>query len=86
MDTEKMIAILENKFPQCWFKEIDGAITSGEEAEIDGLPAFNYNGYDSDPNESIWVMGVQKELEEFVNDLGMYWECQDPGTYKLYEN
>ena len=86
--TETMIAILENEFPQCWFKDVegDGVITSGEGSVIDEMEAFNYNGWADDPQETIWQMGVNKELVDFVEGFSMYWECQDPGTYKLYAN
>ena len=86
MNNEAIIKKLELHFPQCWFRVIDGNITSGEGSYIDEMEAFNHNWWNDDPNENIWVMGVDKDLVAFSDDLGMHWECQDPGTYKLYES
>jgi len=86
MKNSTVINLLEVRFPQCQFKEIDGVITSGEDSYIDGMDAFNYNSWSDDPSEIIWTMGVNNDLVEFVGNMLMYWECQDSGTYKLYSN
>lgn len=86
MTIQTIIKKLERKFPDCWFKELRaGIVTSGEGSIIDGLEAFNYNSWESDPSEKIWTMGVNNDLMDFVEKLGYFWECQDAGTYNLFK-
>lgn len=55
-----------------------------EGGTIDNLPACDYYGFDCDPQERIWIMGVHKDLREFMEDHGWFVECHDPGTYFAY--
>jgi len=58
---------------------------SGEEAEMpDGNYAFNYNSWESDPQEKIWQIGVHKDLVKWSDSKGLFWEPNDPGTYLAY--
>jgi hypothetical protein len=86
----KILDALEKKFPNCWFKdgnEFDGssaAAWSGEGSGIDGMPAFDSYASGWDPEETMYVMGVKKELADFVKSKGYFWEAYDSGTYLLY--
>ena len=53
-----------------------------EGGTIDGVDACNY--YNEDYKEKIWIMGVHKQLREFMEDYGWFVECHDPGTYFAY--
>lgn len=88
-----LIAKLQKEFPN--IKGIcDGkdrgwgdCIHLGDAAEggtIDDMPACNYYGFDLDPQETIWVMGVHKKLRDFIEARGWFIECNDPGTYLAY--
>ena len=44
---------------------------------------FNY--YANDPQEKFYVMGVDKELEQFANENGWYFEWHDAGTIMAWE-
>lgn len=74
------------------FPEISGVevhdkdkIFLGDVAEggtIDGVDACSY--YNEDYKEQIWIMGVHKDLFNFMQDHGWFVECHDPGTYFAY--
>lgn len=91
-EQEKLVEELKKKFgSKFWVKpgiQWNGggaALWSGEGAVMpDGKDAFNYNGYDSDPQEKIWVMGVHKDLVKWTDSKGLFWEPNDPGTYLAY--
>jgi len=71
---------------------------SGEGSEINGIPAFDYNdeggalmadaadefGFDASKMGSSYEMGVHKDLIALSDELGIYWEAHDPGTYLAY--
>ena len=61
----------------------NGLWIGGEEGECKetGYPFFDYYDMSDD-----YTFGVLSSLEEFVNDRGYYFECNDPGTYMLWEN
>ena len=64
----------------------DDSIFLGDVAEggtIGGLPACNF--YAEDPREEIYIMGVHKELDNFLCFYGWHVEAHDPGTYLAYE-
>lgn len=95
MTVKRMIEKLEAKWPEgSWMdgneKGWGNCVLSGEscelDVEIDGekfkMPAFDY--YADDFMEQTYVMGVLKEVHEFVDTFGLYWEAQDPGTYLLF--
>ena len=64
-----------------------GQIWTGEDAfDEDGLDLFNYYGFDSDPKEEVWTMGVRNPLFKLLEKAGWYAECHDPGTYFLLES
>ncbi len=95
METEdedaKILQELQAAFPDAWFKPGDewsqnAAVWSGEGSYVDGNQAFNYNSWESDPQEKIWKMGIHNKLFDFVEDRGYYWEANDPGTYILYKS
>lgn len=85
---KKIIADLQAKFPKVWFNEgsdFGGFGWSGEGSDIDGIQAFDYYGWEHDPKETIWQMGVHVDLVAWADGHGLYWECHDPGTYCLAE-
>ena len=43
------------------------------------VEAFNY--YAEDYKEVTYILGVHKALVAFADRHGIYWECNDPGTY-----
>ena len=51
-----------------------------EGGEIDEIPAADYYGYEMDPQEKIWELGVHKQVIEFLRDRGWFAEWYDPGT------
>lgn len=89
----KLIKILQKAFPgmECRLSEdFDGtkdAIWTGEDAPpIKEMAMFNYYSYDTDPNETIWVMGVHRELWDILAENNWYAEFNDPGTVLLFNN
>ena len=94
LSKEQVIKRLEKKFPNI-SGICDGgpmgygpeSILLGDAAEggtIDDFPACNYYGWESDPKENIWIMGVHKGLYKELGDMGWYAECYDPGTFIAY--
>ncbi len=93
---EKAVAILQQKFPgisgirpgEEWSgKEGDLSIHLGDVAEggeIDGLPGYEYNSYEFDPQEETYVMGVHRKLADALDELGYFAEPNDPGTLLAY--
>lgn len=77
------------------FSDISGCVIKsgntvflGDVAEggmIDGLPACNYYGYESNPKERIWELGVHRKLKKLIEDAGWFVVCYDPGTYFAYK-
>ena len=55
----------------------------GEGGTINGIVACSY--YNEDYKEQIFVMGVHKELRNFMEDHGWFVECHDAGTYFAYQ-
>lgn len=94
MDASKAIEILQGQFPKidgiCLGSEMgysEDSIFLGDCAEggtIDGDYACNYFGFESDPKEKIWVMGIHRKLEACLNGCGFFAECHDAGTYLAY--
>lgn len=86
-----ILKAFQAKFPKAWFKdgkEFDGGsavLWSGEGSEINGRAAFNYNWWEFDPEEKIYVSGVLRPLAELAEKFGLYWESNDPGTYLARE-
>lgn len=90
-DAVKILSEFKKCFPTTWVKggvEFNGDETcvlwAGEISQIDGIPAFNYYSFESDPKEKIYVMGVHKKLVAFAEAHGIFWECHDPGTWVAY--
>ncbi len=90
---EKILEAFESKFPECWAKPGDefssseyAVIWSGEDSWVGEEAAFNYDSCWEDPKERTWTMGVHNALVEFAKKYGCYWQCNDPGTYIMYEN
>ena len=84
-----LVKRINEAFPKINDVEARGnnTIFLGDVAEggtINGVSACDYYGYDRDPEESIWVMGVHHELAKMVGEAGFFVECQDPGTYFAY--
>jgi hypothetical protein len=89
---DRLVAELRAKFgARFWAKpgyEWDSSayLWSGEGAVMpDGMDAFNYYGFEEDPHETVWVMGVHKALRKWTESKGLFWECNDPGTYHAYK-
>lgn len=62
-----------------WFKGTDNAL-------LDGEPQF-YNAYsfEADPREEVWIMGVRKDLHEFLKSRGWFAEPYDSGTLMAWQ-
>ena len=63
--------------------EINGIWVSGEEGTCKktDLPFFDYYG-----PESLYFFGTLQTLEDFIAKHGWYSECNDPGTFMLWES
>lgn len=64
-----------------------GSIFLGDVAEggtINDLPACDYYAFEFDPKETIYIMGVHRELHTFLEQRGWHVEPYDPGTYLAY--
>lgn len=87
---DRLLAELQEKFGMkarrgdAW-GEGNPLVWSGEDAYIGELPAFNYNSWESDPEEKTYVMGVHRDLHNWAEKKGLYWEFYDPGTVMLYK-
>ncbi len=46
---------------------------------------FDYNAWEHDPKEKVYVMGVKKELSEWAESVGWYFEFYDTGTVMAWE-
>lgn len=86
-----LVKRIEKAFPEVSGVEARGndQVFLGDVAEggtINGVDACNYYGYESDPKERIWVMGVHHELRRVCKEAGFFVECNDPGTYYAYRD
>jgi len=83
-----LIDSLKKEFPDLkvseWDTDSTAILWSGEGSKIRGLPAFNYYAMDIDPNETIWIMGVHKDLVKWSEKNGLFWEPYDTGTWLAY--
>lgn len=96
LKTQTVVNRLNNAFPKidgiCCGEEMgygEGTIFLGDAAEggeIDGNYACYYNGWDADPEEKIWIMGVHRKLFDLLGKCGFHAECYDPGTYIAYRD
>lgn len=88
---DKLLSELQNKFGikarrGSEWGEGSPLVWSGEDAYMpSGVPAFNYNSWESDPEELTYVLGVHKQLVAWAEKKGLYWEFYDPGTVLLYK-
>lgn len=91
-EREELMELLKAKYPKMFLRTTEefngsegGIWTSGE----DGLPAkdefplFKY--YAEDFNEKRYIIGVHKEIYNFLNKHGWYGEWNDPGTIMFWE-
>jgi hypothetical protein len=46
---------------------------------------FDYHAWEHDPKEEVYVMGVKKELAEWAESVGWYFEFYDAGTVMAWE-
>jgi len=46
---------------------------------------FDYHAWEHDPKEEVYVMGVKKELAEWAEPVGWYFEFYDAGTVMAWE-
>jgi hypothetical protein len=90
-EQDALVQELKKKFgSKFWVKPgsewREGAVLwSGEGAYMpNGDPAFNSYGFEQDPEEKIWQMGVHKDLEKWAKSKGLFWESYDAGTYLAY--
>ena len=86
---EKAVEILQAKFPDIqgikpgeeWSPDHKDSIFLGDAAEggtIDEWPA--YDAYVEDYEEKYYIMGVHKELDKALKELGYFAEPYDSGT------
>ena len=83
---EKLIELLQKKFPDCWFKDgilfsqnYTTAIWSGEGSEIKGMPLLN--AYTSSKK---YTMEVHNDMDNFLKKHGWYAVLYDAGTVMFY--
>ena len=83
---ERLFGRIEKKFPDMWVRDAEffngseNALWTGESAEIDGLPAFDYYA-----DNSLYIMGVNVKLYNFLDKAGYYASFYDGGTVLIYE-
>jgi len=88
INRDALMALLQEKFPKMWMKEseqFDGtknAIWTGEGSmDNEDFPLFNYG-----TDNTMYTMGIRKELFELLEDNGWYCEWQDAGTIFIFED
>ena len=89
---EAVSKYLTEKFPRLWAKpgqefgkNQPTCIWSGEGSVMpDGQEAFCGYSYDIDPEETVWQMGVHKDLVAALAAIGYHAEAYDGGTYFFY--
>jgi hypothetical protein len=89
---DEMLNLLEQKYPKMFLKPSEqfgasykgGIWSSGENGDLakDGFKLFNY--YAEDPKERRYVLGVHKEIGNFLEKHGWYAEWYDCGTIMLW--
>ena len=92
MKIDKVIRKLQKQFPGIkgicrgedmgWVKGSILLGDAGEGGEIDGELAASY--WAEDPSEEVYVLGIHKELDEFLKQCGMFAEWHDAGTLLAY--
>tara|TARA_R110000851_G_scaffold14116_3_gene47622 strand:+ start:4221 stop:4487 length:267 start_codon:yes stop_codon:yes gene_type:complete len=79
---EKMIEILENKYPSLYIiKDGEDILMSGEDGTCDrnGIRLFDY--YEGMRN--CYIFGVVEHLHNWATRAGWFFEWQDSGTMML---
>jgi hypothetical protein len=93
MNREKMMELLRAKYPKMFLRtteEFDGSNggiwTSGEDGieAKDGFSLFNY--YNEDFKEIRYVLGVHREIGDFLSEHGWFAEWHDAGTIMLWQD
>lgn len=98
-EVERAVNILQKKFPgiegikpgYLWSgkdPEEDTSIhlgDAGEGGQIGEFDAANYYAYEFDPNEEIYRLGIHKDLEHVLDELGYFAEWYDSGTILAYK-
>lgn len=95
MKPENVLKRLQKQFPNINFSVPDGeawgagknSVHLGDAAEggtIDGMKACDYYAYEFDPDEKFYTFGVHNKLVKYLESLGYYAECYDPGTFIAY--
>jgi hypothetical protein len=89
MTRAKLITAINQTFPrmQCRLGEDfsssnRGSIWTGEDAgeAADGNSIFNHYAFDVDPQETVWVLGVHRQLLALLQTAGWHAEFHDAGT------
>ena len=85
---EKLMELLEKKFPNMWTKEgelfgnhKENTIWTGEGSYLKDKEGMEWEIFDYFSMSETYQFGVHIELVEFLNKHGYYTECNDPGTY-----
>ena len=89
ISTTKLIELLEEKFPNAWFKEGEGfssgyerAVWTGEGSYMDKDSVVEmFDSYDMGEN---YEFGAHVKLCRFVEKHGYYVECYDNGTFFIW--
>lgn len=85
---EKLLQLLEKKFPSCWFKDGElfssnhsKAIWSGEGSRIKNKPLL-----DAYTSSKLYTLEVHNDMVKFLDKHGWYPEMYDAGTVMFYPN
>ena len=87
---EELMALLEKRFPNAWFKEGAGfssgyknAVWTGEDSYMGKgeklIPMFDYNNMGAK-----YQFGAHVDLCRFVEKHGYFVECYDGGTFFIW--
>jgi hypothetical protein len=83
---EKMIEILENKYPSLYIiKDGEDILMSGEDGTCDrnGIRLFDYYDCSGSHGTYAYIFGVVEHLHNWATRAGWFFEWQDSGTMML---
>jgi hypothetical protein len=85
LTNEQIVSLINSKYPKLKVDIDDNdtvRVLPDEDTAKNGLPLFDYWAIDN--SEKNYTMHVHNEFRKFLNDNGLWSECQNPECWNIY--
>lgn len=87
LTNEQIVALINSKYPKLKvdiddYNDTVRVLPDEDTAISNGLPLFDY--WVIDNSEKNYTMHVHNEFRKFLNDNGLWSECQNPECWNIY--